>query len=50
MAQESIHVLPHKVTGLFPLVNSFIAEGEDLVLIDTGFNDGSGRNIIKRLE
>lgn len=50
MAQESIHVVPHKVAGLIPLVNSFIAEGEDLVLIDTGLNDGSGRSIVKRLE
>ena len=50
MAQESIYVVPHKIAGLFPMVNSFIAEGEDLVLIDTGLNNGSGRNIIKRLE
>ena len=50
MAQENIHVVPHKVAGLIPMVNSFIAEGEDLVLIDTGLNDGSGRSIIKSLE
>ena len=50
MAQESIYVVPHKIAGLFPMVNSFIAEGEDLVLINTGLNNGSGRNIIKRLE
>lgn len=50
MALENIHVFPHKVAGLIPMVNSFIAEGEDLVLIDTGLNDGSGRSIIMRLE
>jgi len=50
VAQESIHLVPHKVAGLIPMVNSFIAEGEDLVLIDTGLNDGSGRSIIKSLE
>jgi len=49
VAQESIHVVEHRVAGLFPVVNSFITEGEDLVLIDTGLNDGSGRNIIKML-
>ena len=38
------------MAGLFPIVNSFIAEGDDLVLIDTGLNDGSARNIKKRLE
>ena len=50
MFQESIHVVPHKIVGLIHIVNSFIADGEDLVLIDTGLNDASGRRIIKRLE
>ncbi len=49
MAQESIHVVLHRIAGVIQVVNSFIAEGEDLVLIDTGLNDASGRNIIKRL-
>ncbi len=49
MAQESVHVVQHRMVGLFPIVNSFIAEGEDLVLIDTGLNDGSARNITKKL-
>jgi glyoxylase-like metal-dependent hydrolase (beta-lactamase superfamily II) len=49
VAQESIHVVPHRIAGFVPVVNSFIAEGEDLVLIDTGLNDASGKNIIKRL-
>jgi glyoxylase-like metal-dependent hydrolase (beta-lactamase superfamily II) len=49
VAQESIHVVTHRIARLFPMVNSFIAEGKDLVLIDTGLNDGSGRNIIKKL-
>ena len=49
MAQERIHVVQHRMAGLFPIVNSFIAEGEDLVLIDTGLNDGSARNITKKL-
>ena len=49
MAQERIHVVQHRMAGLFPIVNSFIAEGEDLVLIDTGLNDGSAQNITKKL-
>jgi len=49
VAEESIHVVQHRLAGFFPVVNSFIAEGEDLVLIDTGLNDGSARNITKKL-
>ncbi len=49
MAVEKIHVVEHRMAGLFPVVNSFIAEGDDLVLIDTGLNDGSARNIVKKL-
>ena len=49
MAVENIHVVEHRILGLFPVVNSFIAEGKDLVLIDTGLNDGSARSIIKKL-
>ena len=47
---ENIRVVEHRMAGLFPIVNSFVAEGEDLVLIDTGLNDGSARSIIKTLE
>lgn len=50
MAVEKIHVVEHRMAGLFPVVNSFIAEGDDLVLVDTGLNDGSARNIEKRLK
>jgi len=50
VGKENIHVVEHRMAGLFPLVNSFIAEGDDLTLIDTGFNDSSARTIIKRLE
>lgn len=50
MAEEKIHVVEHRVAGLFPMVNSFIVEGEDLTLIDTGFNEGSAKTIIKKLE
>ena len=50
MAEEKIHVIEHRIAGLFPMVNSFIAEGDDLTLIDTGLNDGSARTIIKKLE
>lgn len=49
MAVDKIHVVEHRMAGLFPVVNSFIAEGDDLVLIDTGLNGGSARNIEKRL-
>jgi len=49
VAVEKIHVVEHRMAGLFPVVNSFIAEGDDLVLIDTGLNDGSARNIVKKL-
>ncbi|MGD0804506.1 MAG: MBL fold metallo-hydrolase [Candidatus Bathyarchaeia archaeon] len=49
MAQETIHVVEHRIAGLFPMVKSFIAEGDDLVLIDTGLNSGSARNIEKEL-
>ncbi len=49
MAVEKIHVVEHRMAGLLPVVNSFIAEGDDLVLIDTGLNDGSARNIVKKL-
>ena len=38
------------MAGLFPIVNSFINEGEDLVLIDTGLSNGSARIIIRELE
>ena len=31
-------------------VRSFIIEGNELVLVDTGFNDSSAKNIIKTLE
>jgi glyoxylase-like metal-dependent hydrolase (beta-lactamase superfamily II) len=47
---EKIHVVGHRMAGLFPVVNSFIAEGEDLVLVDTGLNDASARAITKKLE
>jgi glyoxylase-like metal-dependent hydrolase (beta-lactamase superfamily II) len=50
VGKENIHVVEHRMARLFPVVNSFITEGEDLTLIDTGFNDGSARTIIKRLE
>jgi len=49
MAVDKIHVVEHRMAGLFPVVNSFIAEGDDLVLIDTGLNGGSARNIERRL-
>jgi glyoxylase-like metal-dependent hydrolase (beta-lactamase superfamily II) len=47
---EDIHVVEHRMAGLFPIVNSFVAEGEDLVLIDTGLNNGSARIILRELE
>jgi glyoxylase-like metal-dependent hydrolase (beta-lactamase superfamily II) len=47
---ENIRVVKHRMAGLFPIVNSFIAEGEDVVIIDTGLSDGSARSIIKELE
>ncbi len=50
MAVDKVHVVEHRMAGLFPVVNSFIAEGEDLVLIDTGINDGSAKTITKKLE
>ena len=50
MTVENIHVVQHRIAGLLPVVNSFVAEGEDLVLIDTGLNDGSARNILRKLE
>jgi len=49
VAVEKIHVVGHRMAGLFPVVNSFIAEGDDLVLIDTGLNDGSAQSIVKKL-
>lgn len=50
MTVENIHVVEHRMAGLFPIVNSFVAEGEDLVLIDTGLNNGSARIILRELE
>lgn len=50
MAVEKIHVVGHRMAGLFPVVNSYIAEGDDLVLVDTGLNDSSARAITKKLE
>jgi glyoxylase-like metal-dependent hydrolase (beta-lactamase superfamily II) len=47
---DKIHVIEHKLVGIFPIVNSFIAEGEDLVLVDTGLNAGSAKTIIRSLE
>ena len=38
------------MAGFFPVVNSYISEGQDLMLIDTGLNDGSAHAIIKKLE
>jgi glyoxylase-like metal-dependent hydrolase (beta-lactamase superfamily II) len=50
VAEERIHTIEHRIAGLYPVVNSYISEGDDLTLIDTGLNDGSARNIIKKLE
>ena len=50
MAVEKIHVVEHRMAGLFHVVNSFIAEGTDLVLIDTGLNDSSVSGIVRKLE
>lgn len=50
MAVEKIHVVDHRLAGLIPVVNSFIAEGDDLVLVDTGLNEASARSIEKKLE
>jgi glyoxylase-like metal-dependent hydrolase (beta-lactamase superfamily II) len=50
VAEERIHAVEHRMAGLFPVVNSYISEGQDLTLIDTGLNDGSARSIIKKLE
>jgi len=47
---EKIHVIEHKLVGIFPVVNSFIVDGEDLVLVDTGLNGGSAKTIIRNLE
>lgn len=50
MAEEKIHVVEHRMAGLLPVVNSFIIEGQDLTIVDTGFNDGSAKTITKALE
>jgi len=50
VAEEKIHVVEHRIVGLLPVVNSFIAEGQDLTLIDTGLNNGSAATLIKKLE
>ena len=50
MGEEKIHAVEHRMAGLFPVVTSYISEGQDLTLIDTGLNNGSARSIIKRLE
>ncbi len=50
MAETRIHVVEHRLAGLFPVVNSYIAEGQDLMLIDTGLNNGSANTITKKLE
>jgi glyoxylase-like metal-dependent hydrolase (beta-lactamase superfamily II) len=50
VAEEKIHVVEHRMAGLFPVVNSFIAEGQDLTIIDAGLNDGSAQTIVKKLE
>lgn len=50
MAEARIYTIEHRMAGLFPVVNSYIAEGQDLMLIDTGLNDGSANTITKKLE
>ncbi len=50
MVVDKIQVIEHKLVGIFPIVNSFIVEGEDLILVDTGLNGGSAKTIIRNLE
>ncbi len=50
MAEDKIYVVEHRFAGLYTVVNSYIAEGEDLTLIDTGLNAGSAKRIVKKLE
>lgn len=50
MAEERIHAVEHRMAGLLPVVNSYIAEGQDLIIIDTGLNNGSANTITKKLE
>lgn len=50
MAEERIHTVEHRMAGLFPVVNSYISEGQDLTIIDTGLNDGSANTITRKLE
>jgi hydroxyacylglutathione hydrolase len=50
VAVEKIHAVEHRMAGLFTVVNSYIAEGQDLTIIDTGLNDGSADTITKKLE
>jgi len=35
--------------GLFPVVNSYVAEGDDLTIIDTGVDAASARSIVRKL-
>jgi glyoxylase-like metal-dependent hydrolase (beta-lactamase superfamily II) len=50
VAEEKIYAVEHRMAGLITVVNSYISEGDDLTLIDTGLNDGSAHAIIKKLE
>ncbi len=49
MSEEHVHELRHRLLGVFPLVKSFIVEGQDLVLVDTGITGGSARTIERGL-
>jgi len=49
MSGEDIHEIQHRLLGVFPLVKSFIVEGQDLVLVDTGITGGSAKAIERGL-
>jgi glyoxylase-like metal-dependent hydrolase (beta-lactamase superfamily II) len=50
VAVEKIHVVEHRLAGIIPVVNSFVAEGQDLTLIDAGLTGGSTHIITRKVE
>jgi glyoxylase-like metal-dependent hydrolase (beta-lactamase superfamily II) len=45
-----IHPVQHKLFGYFPLVRSFILDGEETLLFDSGLNSRSARDIEMELK
>lgn len=44
-----VHAIQHKVFGLAKSSKSFLIEGDDVVLIDTGLSKGSARDVMRKL-